>query len=162
MLTLNAAGTLMSPKVLNRVIYGTLTPEPWRCAGLRVRPAILRGFSRRQVRYADYPGIVADEGKSVKGTYVTGLNSGDMHRLDIFEGCQYDRETVKVLLLDESGKEVGEAECSTYVFSDEEDLLKDEWSFERFVRDKMHRWIGESKEYSGMSARQRMPPKKTG
>ena len=153
MLTLYAAGTLMSPKILYRVIYGTVDPEPWQCEGLRVRPAILRGYCRHQVLHADYPGITADEGKFVKGTYVAGLNSGDMHRLDIFEGCQYDRRMVKVALLDESGKEVEEAECFAYVFDDEEGMLKDEWSFEEFVRDKMHRWTGEPSEYSGMSTR---------
>jgi hypothetical protein len=139
----------MSPKVLSRVVYGSINPEPWHHRDLRIRPAILHDYCRHQVRYADYPGIIKEPGKSVKGTYVTGLNVGDMIRLDTFEGCEYDRVVVKVKVLNDDGTEGEEAECSVYVYGDESNLVKTEWNFEEFVKEKMHRWIGDSKEYTG-------------
>ncbi|KAF8536412.1 AIG2-like family-domain-containing protein [Trichophaea hybrida] len=138
-------GTLMSPQVLSRVIYGTINPEPWQYKDLRIRPATLHDYCRHQVRHADYPGITKERGKSVKGTYVTGLNMGDMTRLDAFEGSEYDRVVVKVKVLNDDGTEGEEVEGSVYVYGDESHLVKAEWNFEEFVKEKMHRWVGDSR-----------------
>jgi hypothetical protein len=140
------------------VIYGTTEPEPWQCKDLRTQQAILLDFCRHQVQFADYPGIIAEAGKRVKGTYVAGLTKMDIWRLDTFEGSEYSREVVKVKLLDGDGIEGDEAECSVYVYQDESGLVKEEWDFEHFVRERMHRWVGESKEYDGSSFSPFPPP----
>lgn len=140
----------MAHQVLTRVIYGTTTPEPWQIAPLRIRPAVLHGYCRRKVRGADYPGIVADPTKSVKGTYVTGINQGDLWRLDRFEGSEYTRKTVAARLLNEDGTEGEHVLAVTYVYTAGLKHLEDEeWDWHEFVRDKMHRWVGSSEEYQG-------------
>jgi len=151
-------GTLMVPQVLQRV---TNLPS---IAHLKIYPAILPDHSRHHVRYADYPGMIAHPGSSVRGTYVVGLSDRDVGRLDTFEGSQYVRVKVQVWLLpDEDAKEGkateeakngGEHEyvaAETYIFKDENDLLKKEWDYEVFKREKMSRWVGESDEYDDLS-----------
>jgi hypothetical protein len=143
----------MSFKVLSRVIYGTTQPEPWLSKDLKIQPAILHGFCRHQVRYRDYPGIIAEAGKSVKGTYVTGLRDIEIARLDRFEGGEYWREIVKARLLKDDDTEGDEVECSVYVYKYETNLVREEWDFETFVKEKMYRWVGESSsEYDGSSS----------
>ncbi|GAB1202313.1 hypothetical protein APSETT445_000925 [Aspergillus pseudonomiae] len=178
-------GTLMAPQILHRVIHGSPDPEPWQKALLTFRPAILHGYGRHRVRGADYPGIVpakatttepdtdlnANGLAAVLGTVVSGLTDGDVHRLDIFEGAEYEKRKVKVRILRESlgGKDGGldgkdtdrhlmdvldaagaefadegeEVEAVTYVWVAGESKLEDgEWDFEAFKRDKMAWWVG--------------------
>ena len=67
------------------------------------------------MKHADYPGILPQtqsqtQGEvvaSVRGTVVSGLTEGDLWRLDIFEGSQYERRRVAVKVLRD---EVGEGE----------------------------------------------------
>ncbi|KAE8380796.1 AIG2-like protein [Aspergillus bertholletiae] len=178
-------GTLMAPQILHRVIHGSPDPEPWQKALLTIRPAILHGYRRYRVRGADYPGIVAAERKTtpsdtdsnangtaaVLGTVVSGLTDGDIHRLDIFEGAEYEKGKVKVRILRESlsdkdgepdgtdtdrhlmdvldaagaefADEGEEVDAATYVWIAGENALEDgEWDFEAFKRDKMAWWVG--------------------
>ncbi|OJJ69403.1 hypothetical protein ASPBRDRAFT_130884 [Aspergillus brasiliensis CBS 101740] len=111
-------GTLMAPPILHRVIHGHSTPEPWQKDLLTVKPAILHGYRRHRVRYADYPGIIptspppsstdgndptttGDDGEaSVLGTVVWGLTDGDVYRLDRFEGSEYEKRVVRVRVLE--------------------------------------------------------------
>ncbi len=72
-------------------------------------PAILRGYCRRRVKFADYPGIIEDKAHNVFGTFATGLTKANIAKLDYFEGSQYERRTVTVKLLEESGDVDGEA-----------------------------------------------------
>ena len=89
-------------------------------------------------------------GACVKGTYVHGLTEGDQWRLDLFEGDQYNRVKVKPRLLKEDGNIGEEVDAETYVWADiEVGLEQGEWDFEVFRREKMGRWVGESKEYVG-------------
>ena len=97
-------GTLMAPGVLHRVIYGTQNPSPVDYPAMRhlkIRPAVLEGYRRHKVLLAEYPAIMPEEGGRVRGTLVEGLTSGDIWRLDLFEGCQYQREWVRVKPLDD-------------------------------------------------------------
>ncbi|CAG8900283.1 unnamed protein product [Penicillium egyptiacum] len=181
-------GTLMAPQILHRVIHGRANPEPWQKAMLRFQPAILHGHRRHRVQNADYPGIIAvpetqtemekssapkpGAGTSVIGTLVSGLTDGDVHRLDRFEGSEYEKKRVTVRTLREkqggdlshagegdtaesqlrevlnaTGAEVaGEGEevaAVTYVYTAGKDKLEDaEWDFESFKRDKMAWWVG--------------------
>ena len=148
----------MAPKVLYRVCYSASNPSPFQASLLTICPAILPAYTRRKVRFCDYPAIVpSSPGSSVRGTYVRGLTDGDIWRLDIFEGDQYSREKVKIKVLIEAGNEAGkgnvegeEVEVETYVWAVEEEFLEEgEWDFGEFTREKMKRWIGDDKEYQG-------------
>ena len=162
-------GTLMAPAVLHRVIYGTSTPAAWQTSLLRIRPALLRSFQRHKVLHADYPAILpANSAASVRGTLVTGLTDGDIWRLDIFEGYEYQRRKVRVRVLAEAGEGMGtidmqggaaedaeegeEVEAEVYVWvAGKHRLEAQEWDFGEFVREKMGRWVGREAqgEYAG-------------
>ena len=95
----------------------------------------------------------------MRGTLVEGLNEGDMWRLDIFEGDEYERRRVKVRLIEKDGKRMGEpreeelgaeVDCETYVWIASRCELEDrEWDFDEFVREKIGRWIGSGGETEG-------------
>lgn len=105
----------MAPQILHRVIHGHSEPEPWQKALLTIKPAILHGYRRHRVRGADYPGIIpvtaktngdangpttsSQQNPSVLGTLVSGLTDGDIYRLDMFEGPDYEKRNVKVRVL---------------------------------------------------------------
>ena len=107
-------------------------------------PAVLHNYCRHRVRFADYPAIIKEEGKSVRGIYVTGLTEANMMKLDFFEGSDYLRVKTKVKLLqkDESGKEVEgqEKDVIAYEFISPEDLEHGEWDYEHFREQKMNMW----------------------
>ncbi|PYH96108.1 disease resistance protein Aig2 [Aspergillus ellipticus CBS 707.79] len=168
-------GTLMAPPVLHRVIHGHPTPEKWQRDLLTIKPAILHSYRRHRVRHADYPGIVsvstdpntdANTGpeSSVLGTVVSGLTDGDVYRLDMFEGSEYEKREVVVRVLGKRGEGEGEegvrgvldkmedganavgegveVRAVTYVWTAGEERLEDaEWDFEAFKRDKMAWWV---------------------
>lgn len=151
----------MIPQVLYRVCYGTSNPPPYLAALLRISPAILPAYNRRKVRFCDYPAVVPSPApSSVRGTYVRGLTDVDILRLDIFEGSQYVRKKVKVMLLAEVGEEDGtgnvegrEVEAETYLWKKGEDMLEDgEWDFAEFKREKLVNWVDVDEEYKGERA----------
>jgi hypothetical protein len=149
-------GTLMAPPVLHRVIWGSQTPPtPAHASLLRIRPAILHAHQRHKVKHADYPAILPTSTPStVRGTLVEGLTDGDIWRLDIFEGSEYERRKVKVKVLEGEGTgdlsqpedknvEGAEVEAETYIWiAGAQRLEAEEWDFSEFVRDKMNRWVG--------------------
>jgi hypothetical protein len=150
----------MVPEILYRVCYGThdLSIDKHKAklaASLSIKPAILHDYCRHRVERADYPGIVAEKGHTVRGTYVTGLTEHDIVNLDMFEGSEYRKRKVKVVLLKpgshndlvETG---GEVQTETYVFTGGYHRLeKEEWDFEEFRKEKLHRWVDQSVEYEG-------------
>lgn len=147
-------GTLMAPPILHRVIWGSPhPPTPAHASLLSIRPAILHAHQRRKVRGADYPAVVpAAAGDEVRGTLVSGLTDGDLWRLDIFEGGDYERRGVGVRVL-EGKRRVGdpqlgdvegeEVQAQTYIWTAGDGKLEtEEWDFEHFVREKMGAWVG--------------------
>jgi len=155
-------GTLMAPRVLDRVCHGPDLPNSTTRhinAALTIRPALLKGFRRHRVLHADYPGIVPDETGTVRGTVVSGLTDGDIWRLDIFEGDEYERRAVQAHLIvanqdgtsEPAASDLGASvDCETYVWIAGKRQLEDrEWDFEEFVREKIGRWVGESAEQEG-------------
>ena len=151
----------MAPPVLHRVCHGSSTPSAFQKSLLTIRPALLPGYRRHKVRGCDYPAIMPaaespessagiGSGECVRGTCVTGLTDGDIWRLDIFEGDEYERVGVRVRILEEVGEEDGkgnvegeEVQVETYVWAaGRERLEEDEWDFGEFVREKMGRWVG--------------------
>ncbi|KAL9613275.1 MAG: hypothetical protein Q9167_002184 [Letrouitia subvulpina] len=149
----------MAPPVLHRVCYGSSTPTAFQKSLLQFQPAILHGYCRRRVLGCDYPAIVPSADDTVRGTYVRGLTDGDIWRLDVFEGSEYDRRKVRINILDVAGNENGEGnvegverETETYVWiADKEELEEREWDFAEFRRDKMQNWVGGSSQYDGKS-----------
>jgi hypothetical protein len=145
----------MAPQVLYRVLFGDSKPPKKLRDQLTIVPAVLPSYCRHKVYMVDYPGIIPQEGKSVLGVYVTGLNDTNIRRLDAFEGDQYRREKVKVKLLEGvqnlqvGGTEGRELEAETYIFIDKGYLAEEEWDFQEFVTEKMWRWADTSNEYDG-------------
>lgn len=157
-------GTLMAPPVLHRVIWGSSTPPtPAHASLLRIRPAILHAHQRHKVKHADFPAILpTDAEATVRGTLVEGLTDGDLWRLDIFEGSEYERRNVRVRVLQgkehsdldvqgmgdvsqeaEQHVEGDEVDAETYIWiAGAQRLESEEWDFAEFVRDKMKRWVG--------------------
>ncbi|KAK6952306.1 hypothetical protein Daesc_006841 [Daldinia eschscholtzii] len=144
-------GTLMAPEVFFTVCYRFSTDNVSLLKSLHdFKPAILHGYCRRRVQFADYPGITPDPDHEVRGMYVTGLTDANMHHLDTFEGSEYDRKTVKVRVLSKVGDDKGrgnvegeEVECEVYVFKNPNHLEDREWDFEEFRTQKMKKWTRE-------------------
>ncbi|KAL8738064.1 MAG: hypothetical protein Q9181_001088 [Wetmoreana brouardii] len=145
----------MEPLVLYRVIYGTSKPSAFQQSLIHIRPAILHSHCRHKVINCDYPAIIPSTNGSVRGTYVHGLTEGDIFRLDIFEGGEYERRKVKIRVLDVEGDEEGkgnvegeQVEVETYVWiAGEEWLESGEWDFGEFRRERLGSWIGSRDEY---------------
>ncbi|KAJ4339579.1 hypothetical protein N0V95_007743 [Ascochyta clinopodiicola] len=158
-------GTLMAPPVLHRVIWGSQTPPtPAHAALLSIRPAKLHAHQRRKVRHADYPAVVpAAPENEVRGTLVEGLTDGDIWRLDIFEGSEYERQSVRVRVLEAKGRagdaehkdvEGEEVDAQTYIWTAGLNRLEtEEWDFDHFVKEKMGRWVGREAADEGFQGR---------
>ncbi|KAK3900670.1 AIG2-like family-domain-containing protein [Staphylotrichum tortipilum] len=140
-------GTLMVPDVFYSVCYNS-KDVPDAIAKLHsFRPALLHGYCRRRVKYADYPGITEDSAHDVFGTFTTGLTKANMAKLDFFEGSQYERRTVSVTLLEKLGNVKGEGQvegqerkAEVYVYLDKRELEEKEWDLEEFRREKLQQW----------------------
>jgi gamma-glutamylcyclotransferase (GGCT)/AIG2-like uncharacterized protein YtfP len=123
----------MAPEVFFSVCYNNKDVPAEISKRHTFTPAILHGYCRRRVEGADYPGITPDEKHVVFGTYATGLSDANMRKLDIFEGGQYERQTVKVKLLTHVGNAKGEGNvegeersAEVYVFRYPEELEDNE------------------------------------
>lgn len=112
-------GTLMVPQVMRSVSGHRGVAEP----------AYLPGFRRRSLRDAVYPAVIASAGDSVEGLLYRAVSAGELQRLDIFEGEQYRRMTVRVTVAD------GAVSAETYVLaSGLAGLLSDrDWSLAHFL-----------------------------
>ncbi|KAJ6783104.1 hypothetical protein PWT90_05926 [Aphanocladium album] len=131
-------GTLMAPEVFFSVCYGTKSPPAAIQALHTFTPAVLDDHCRHRVRAADFPGVVPEAGRSVRGIYATGLTTANMKRLDDYEGVEYKLETVRVRLDGEG--EAAVKETRTYIFLHPTELENKEWDFEAFKRDKLKMW----------------------
>ncbi|CAD6582836.1 MAG: hypothetical protein CYPHOPRED_002132 [Cyphobasidiales sp. Tagirdzhanova-0007] len=144
--------------------------------------------SRHHVKGVDYPAVVNVEkgikamGRSlsqdeacVRGTAVMGLTRSDMQLLDTFEGDEYERAQVKVQLLssirhasdathtahhDEAPQNNAATEATVYLWIASTDMLACRlWSYEDFLRDKLHLWVGNRTDkdaYAEVDRRRRM------
>ncbi|KAI1433518.1 AIG2-like family-domain-containing protein [Xylaria sp. CBS 124048] len=144
-------GTLMANEVFFTVCYRSSGKDVGLLRAMHTfQPAILPGYCRRRVKHADYPGITEDPAHEVRGVYVTGLTEMNIFHLDMFEGYEYERKTVKVRLLSTVGDDKGkgnvegkEVECQVYVFNDPSRLEDREWDFQEFRTQKMKNWTRE-------------------
>ncbi|ODQ65454.1 hypothetical protein NADFUDRAFT_83419 [Nadsonia fulvescens var. elongata DSM 6958] len=128
-------GTLMIDKVLSRVIYGT-DDIPVN-SPLIIKPAQLNDYQRFSITNADYPAIRPRVSQTVHGKVVYNLIAEQLVQLDIFEGDEYSREKVVVVI--GNGERVY---AETYIWVDGEDrLMEEDWNVENFVEEKLDVWI---------------------
>lgn len=149
-------GTLMAPKVLSRVCHGPAAHQSATSTAITVRPALLKSYRRHRVLGAEYPAIIPHQSTTVRGTLVEGLTDGDMWRLDLFEGDEYERKKVcvRVIINEEKGtgepsdEQLGdEVQAESYIWIAGEHQLEDEeWDFDAFMKEKMVFWAGEEGE----------------
>jgi hypothetical protein len=146
----------MVPGVFFNVCYNDSTPLQAFQDQHTFTPAILHGYCRRRVQYADYPGIVEDKDHKVFGTFTTGLTNANIARLDFFEGNTYERRTVTVRLLDKVGDVHGhgqvegeERSAQVYVYLNKDDLEDREWDLEEFRREKLQNWTRQGYVFEG-------------
>lgn len=126
----------MAPEVFFSAVYGAMNPGKVFESLHSFHPGVLDGFVRHRVRSADYPGIIREDGSSVRGVYATGMTDANMVKLDQFEGTEYVKEQLKIRLVD-----TGEVkEATVYVYQHPEELDHGEWDFEHFKREKLALW----------------------
>ncbi|KIH94144.1 disease resistance protein [Sporothrix brasiliensis 5110] len=155
-------GTLMAPEVFFTVCFRLAQPPPALVREYVFRNAVLPGYTRHRVRYQEYPGIVPDdaEGASVRGILIGGVTPANQHHLDVFEGSEYERRTVDVVLDEdtsngqttettettektektENTKQKKTVKAQVYVYKYPDGLERREWDFDEFRREKMHKW----------------------
>jgi gamma-glutamylcyclotransferase (GGCT)/AIG2-like uncharacterized protein YtfP len=111
--------------------YGSLMfADVWRrvaSTDYSAQAATLRDYRRFAVPGVTYPGMVATPGEQVIGLLYMDVSQGDVARLDAFEGAEYRRTALPVLL--ETG-EVVTAEA--YVWLDHARLSDAPWIPEAF------------------------------
>lgn len=117
MASLFVYGTLIHPRILGRVLTGRLrTPGPGelrtaeekeaQLPHLTVLPAVVVGrFELKRVRGQEYPALATvDDSESttttlpVRGVLVSGFTPAEIASLDLFEGEEYARIDLKVLV----------------------------------------------------------------
>ncbi|RKP10923.1 hypothetical protein THASP1DRAFT_21423 [Thamnocephalis sphaerospora] len=124
-------GSLIHPTVLKRVLAASGQPDP--PAGL---PAVLKGYRRHPVLGEAYPACIPGppEG-TVQGLLIRGLLPEHIRLLDIFEGDEYAREAVTLVLgADPDDASAVRASADVYVWRGPHSrlALDQEWSFSAF------------------------------
>lgn len=110
-------GSLMFPAIWQRVVRGVY----------RSTPAVLNGHARFSLIDDTYPGVVPDSEATVEGVLYFDVDEADVAALDAFEGNEYRRDTVMVVM--ESGET---AIACTYIFLAESRLSKQPWEPQTF------------------------------
>lgn len=111
-------GSLMFAPVWERVVSGRYHSVP----------AQLFGHARYAVREESYPGMVPETAGAVAGLLYYHVRPHDVAALDLFEGSDYRRDTVQVLLADGSL-----VEAQTYIYLRPELLTREPWRPEAFA-----------------------------
>jgi hypothetical protein len=121
-------GSLMWADIMARVCGREFTGEP----------ASLAGHRRHPVRGQDYPGRRADAGGVVPGRLYRDVTAAAWARLDTFEGEEYERVDIVVMLADGST-----LPAQVYAFRDAfaERLLPGDWDGEAFEREGRARFL---------------------
>jgi hypothetical protein len=122
-------GTLLDSDI-RRMVFGREAPD------VQARPAALRGHVVRRARGADYPLLVAMQGRSASGIVLSGVSGREARRLDAYEGKDYRR--VVRIVVDSNGDQIA-AEVylpRPYVRADSRP-----WSFEDWRRHEKKRFL---------------------
>jgi gamma-glutamylcyclotransferase (GGCT)/AIG2-like uncharacterized protein YtfP len=121
-------GSLMWADIMARVCGHEFAGEP----------ATLAGHRRHPVRGQDYPGLRPDTGGVVPGKLYRDVTEAAWERLDTFEGAEYERVDIVVMLADGST-----LPAQVYAFRDEftQRLLPGDWDAEAFEREGRARFL---------------------
>ena len=132
----------------NLFVYGTLmVPEIWHAVtGLpensTARPANLRGYQRRRVEGADFPGIFASKSQDdvVHGCVYENITAEVFDRLDRYEDHFYQRVEVVVEVVD---SEPASLPCQAFIIpaSGIGILSDDPWDPETFRENSLERYL---------------------
>ncbi|KAI9593704.1 hypothetical protein BDF19DRAFT_334751, partial [Syncephalis fuscata] len=134
-------GSLMHPKVLTRVLSKNDLPGP--DEGV---PAVLMGYRRHPIMHAAYPACVPGRDKdTVQGLFVQGLTEEHICLLDYFEGNEYTRERVLVVIGNEADGTATTVEADTYIWCGNNDLLLTDrdWDWVYFKEHNIGRFMTE-------------------
>eukprot|EP01134_Creolimax_fragrantissima_P003354 CFRG3354T1 len=120
-------GTLTNVAVLERVV-GHAVPK--RATGL------LKKHARYAIDGEIYPGVIRMISEHVKGNVIE-VSETDMEILDDFEGPEYERRVVDVVI--ESDADSGacvhtSVEADVYIYIGDTSRLKGEWSPDKFAQ----------------------------
>ena len=110
-------GSLMFDEVWRQVVNGIYRSEA----------ATLHHHQRHALTGLSYPGVVATPGLQVQGRLYFDVSAEDMARLDAFEGAEYRRDALQVMLA--SGAAVS---AWTYIWLDPQRLSGQPWQTETF------------------------------
>jgi len=121
-------GSLMWADIMARVCGHEFAGEP----------ATLAGHRRHPVRGQDYPGLRVDAGGVVPGRLYRDVTTAAWARLDTFEGAEYERVDIVVMLADGST-----LPAQVYAFRDTfaERLLAGDWDMAAFEREGRARFL---------------------
>jgi len=129
---------------VNVFTYGSLMYAPVWDGVVRGRyrsaPARLDGWRRHALAGATYPGAVATPGAAILGRVYFDVGADDLLRLDAFEGDEYRRDTVRLVLPEPVG---ATSPAQVYAFLDGTRLRPHDWDAERFVREHMAGFVRE-------------------
>lgn len=110
-------GSLMFDEVWCQVVTGRYPSEP----------ALLDHHQRHALTGLSYPGVVATPGAQVAGRLYRDVSAADIARLDAFEGPEYRRDALQVVLV--SGEHVS---AWTYLWLDPQRLSGQPWETDAF------------------------------
>ena len=130
-------GTLRAAKIRKKVL-GYDVPDA------QLLSARLRGFEVRRVSGAFYPMIVANASDDiVEGLVMTAIDSGDLDRLDRFEGEDYRRTHVLA--------EISGQPCPVQVYQPSAHLLPAErWDFHRWYENELEQFLSKDFDLDGV------------
>ena len=140
-----AASGLGRLRRMNLFAYGSLIlPEVWESVAGRMHPSetgSIRGFVRRTVRDATYPGILetGNGGDTVSGVIYRDVDAASVEALDAFESDFYRRQA-----LDARTRAESIVRCEAYVVPAEHAHLVSDtpWDLDTFARDHLAAFLG--------------------
>lgn len=88
----------------------------------------MKGYARRTVKGAVYPGIYKTEGEQVEGVVYIGVTLADLEHLHKFESTEYVPTEVEVQAED------GEIKALAYVYANPGNLSESAWDAEEFEK----------------------------
>lgn len=117
--------------------YGSLMfPEVWKPLVAEPRASVaatLDGYQREGIRGQSYPGIRAQPGARTAGRLYLDVGPDALARLDAFEGDEYRRETVMVMITTPDGRRI-ERSAQVYRPVDTRQLDGVGWDADAFGR----------------------------
>ena len=130
-------GTLRAAEIRKKVL-GYDVPDA------RLLPARLQGFEVRRVSGAFYPMIVASATEDiVEGLVMTAIDSGDLDRLDRFEGEDYQR--IHVLA------EISGQPCPVQIYQASAHLRAAErWDFRHWYENELEQFLSRDFDLDGV------------